>query len=134
MTPDQRRAAGLIAQGHTQKQAAEEVGVSAKTLGRWAKSEEFRAVVRKQRGSLIGDVDTPEAVLAAALTATKPSGEPDWSARIMAARALLSTPVASPDAEQAAQQVVRETRIYIPPEDASVNGYGEEEDVAADPE
>ena len=117
LTAKQRRAAGLIAQGRQQKEAATEVGVSAKTLGRWVKRDDFRALVRRQRGDLVEETPTAEAVLAAALTAVKPSGEPDWTARIMAARALMGSLVASPEADQQAREVVRETRIYIAPED-----------------
>ena len=96
LTGQQRRAAGLVAQSHQQKDAAEEVGVSAKTLGRWAKRDDFRALVHQQRGDLVEETPTAEAVLAAALSATKTSGEPDWTARIMAARALMGSLVAAP--------------------------------------
>jgi hypothetical protein len=49
-----------------------------------------------------------------ALAATKASGEPDHSIRIAAAKAILSTPVASADAQEEAR---RTERIYLPSPD-----------------
>ncbi len=57
-----------------------------------------------------GGVPTAEGALLDALQAVRPDGSADHAIRIQAARAILSTPVVSPEAEQQA----RETRIYLP--------------------
>jgi hypothetical protein len=116
LTTQQRRAATLLAHGKEVREVAEEVGVSPKTVSRWKKLEAVRALVKSTRESLFpGDgVVTAESVLMEALTATSTTGRPLYGVRIAAARALLSSPVASKEAEAEA----RTTVIYMPePED-----------------
>lgn len=111
---DQRRAAALLAAGVQDKAAAAEVGVAPKTVQRWKQRDDFAALVRKQRESMLPEVPTAEAVLTAGLSATKRDGQPDWSVRIAAAKALLSTEVASPEARAEASRAVE---IYLPAPD-----------------
>lgn len=114
LTPEQRRAAALLAAGAQDKSAAEELGVAPKTIQRWRERDDFRALVRKQREGLMPETPTAEAVLTAALSATRKDGHPDWQNRIAAARAILSTEIASPEARAQAERV---TEIYLPPPD-----------------
>lgn len=124
LTPNQRRAAALLASGTQDKVAAHELGVVPKSIQRWKQRDDFRALVRKQREGLMPETPTAEAVLVSALSATKPSGDPDWQNRIAAARAILAAEIASPEARQAAERV---TTVYLP--DPSEDE--EDEDVGA---
>jgi hypothetical protein len=108
----QRRAASRLGSGALHKDVAEEVGVSPKAIQRWLARDDFRQLVRRSREAEVPDVPTAEAVLLAAMSATRPDGCPDWQSRIAAARALLSAPVTSPDAAAQARAVGRE-RIYV---------------------
>jgi hypothetical protein len=112
LTPEQRRAAAMLAAGKTRDDVSAELGVAPKTISRWNGRDDFRSVVRKTREGLLPETPTAEAVLTAALVATRTNGEPDWQARIAAAKALLSTPVATPEGEAAARQAIVE-RIYV---------------------
>lgn len=112
---DQRRCAAMLAAGMADKAAAAELKVAPKTVMRWKQREDFRELMRRHRDALMPETITAEAVLTAALSATKRDGLPDWTARINAARAILSTEVASPEAHEAANRV---TQIFLaPPED-----------------
>ena len=114
LTADQRRAASLMAAGMDDKATAADVGVAPKTIQRWKVRDDFRALVRKQREGLMPETPTAEAVLTTALSATRKDGFPDWTTRIAAARAILCTEVASPEAHAQAERV---TEIYLPPDD-----------------
>lgn len=114
LTPDQRRAAALMAAGLQDKAVAAELKVAPKTIQRWKARDDFRALMRTQRESLMPEAPTAEAVLTTALSATRKDGFPDWQTRIAAARAILSTEVASPEARVEANRV---TEIYLPPPD-----------------
>lgn len=111
----QRRACALLAAGRLHKDVAEELGISGKSLQRLTKREDARALIRRHREAIFNDLPTAEETLVQALSATRPDGHPDFANRIAAARALLSTPVATPEAEESAREVLRE-RIYISPD------------------
>lgn len=119
LTPDQRRAAAMLAAGRSREEIASELDVAPKTISRWKERDDFREAIRRTREGLLPDSPTAEAVLVAALAATKPDGQPDWPARIAAAKALLATPVATPEGQEAAHAMVRETRIYLEPDDGA---------------
>ena len=80
LTPDQRRAAGLIAQGRLLKDVAETLRVSPKSINRWSKIPEFADLVRRQREALFpaGGVPTAEGALLDALSATRPDVRLFW--------------------------------------------------------
>lgn len=101
MTPDQQRAADLLGRGLTRKAAAAEAGVAPRTVSRWRQDEDFEALVRRSRESLLDDRPTVRSTLEAALLATRRDGSPDWNARVQAARILMTAPVEDePDAER----------------------------------
>lgn len=129
LTEIQRRAATLIGSGLSQKAVAEEVGVSADTVSRWMKRGDFRILARQAREVLVHDISTPEGVLRAGLVAMRGS-RPDWSTRIAAAKALLGTPIATPEAQADARQVVE--RIYVSPDEDHDDG-GARPDPRTDP-
>jgi hypothetical protein len=102
----------LLAEGRFQREVAEEIGVSAKTISRWSDREDFRALIREYREQLVSGVSVAENVLlTAATSASRSDGSPDWPSRVAAAKALLSAPVAS----EPAKEQVRETTIYLAP-------------------
>ena len=118
MKADQRRAAALLAAGRLQRDVATEIKVSERTIGRWLKEEEFCALVREQRSAIFpaDGVPTAEGALLDALSAVKADGSPDHNVRVQAARAIMGSPVSSPEA----QEQVRETTIYVQPDDEPV--------------
>lgn len=107
----------MLAAGRQVQEIAHELGVNPRTITRWSERGDVRALIRKHRESLLPEAPTAEAVLTTALSATKPNGQPDWANRITAARALLSAPVASGEAQEAARRV---ERIYVSPNDGGV--------------
>lgn len=133
LTPDQRRIAALLASGRQQREVAEEVGVSPKTVQRLAARDDFKSLVRRHREELIpaDGVQTAEGVLIEGLSAVTASGRPSWGVRIAAAKALLSTPVTGPGAEGQAREVVRETRVYLPDPDDGLTLEEDDEEVEA---
>jgi hypothetical protein len=108
LSREQHRAAGLIGQGWTRAEVAEEVGVHELTVTRWGRREDFREAVERSRRALLDANPSPAAVLEAALHATDKDGNPDWQVRLGAARALLghSPKGGSPE------EKVRETVIH----------------------
>jgi hypothetical protein len=119
LTPTQRIAASRLAAGEEQQAIAASIGVHANTIARWKQREDFRDLVRRNREGLMPETPTAEAVLTAALSATRPDGSPDWQNRIAAAKAILSTPVTSDEAQEQASRV---ERIYVSPDE----GVGED--------
>lgn len=111
LTPAMHRAAELLARGWEQQRVASEIGVGSRTVRRWAAREDFAELVRQSRQRLLEENPTAESVLRSALHATRRSGEPDWSVRIAAARALL---LPNAQREEAGAEPIRETRIYVP--------------------
>lgn len=89
------------------KLAAAEVGVAPRSLQRWKHRDDFVALIERSRGSVLDDNPTPEATLRAALSATGPSGAPDWKTRVSAARALIGA-----DGPAAGKRKARETVIH----------------------
>ena len=110
LTPKQRLAAARIASGDQIKVIAEELTIDRSTLTRWQKLDGFRELVRTHREGLMPETVTAEATLTAALSATRKDGSPAWEHRIAAAKALLSTPIAS---DPAREQAARAERIFI---------------------
>lgn len=109
LTPDQHRAAELLARGRTQREVAGELGVHARTVKRWAARPEFQRAVDKARQAVLDAEPTARSVLESALHATKGDGQPDWQIRVQAARALLNeAPPGETDEER-----VRETVIHL---------------------
>lgn len=114
LTPDQRRAAALMAAGLGRNAVAAEIDVAPKTVQRWGARDDFRELVRTHREALLPESPTAEAVLTQALSAVRKDGLPDWTARINAARAILATPVTDAEARAEAGRV---TQIFIAPPD-----------------
>ena len=107
MTPRDRAIADLVAKGLTQQQVAELTGTSVRTVQRTVADPDVAAEI--ERLEVEGAVEEPAvATLRAALLAEKRAGVPDWTARIAAARALLSTP------REAAPEP-RVITVYAPP-------------------
>jgi len=96
VTPQQQRAAALLGQGRSQRDAAAEVGVSTRAIRYWLKEPDFEALVRRSREALLDERPTVRSTLEAALLATRRDGSPDWGARVQAARILMAAP---PDEE-----------------------------------
>ena len=88
-----------------QKDVAAELGVASKTVQRWVQREDVRELIRKQREALVGELDSPEEVCRAALSATRRDGSPDWSTRLRSADILLRSRVATPEAREEAREV-----------------------------
>jgi hypothetical protein len=116
LTPQQHRAADLLGRNWTVERVAAEVDVSAKTIQRWKGREDFAALVKERRDTLLSDLPNATATLEAALSATKEDGSPDWSIRVKAAQLLMTTadPGGPPDPDDARPQTV----IFMPPEGA----------------
>lgn len=93
------------------KAIAADLGVERHTVSRWGRRDDFKALVREHREALMPETPSAEHVLTQALSAVKENGHPDWSSRIAAAKAIMSTPVASDEAQAEA----RETLVYLPP-------------------
>jgi transposase-like protein len=87
----QLKAARLLGRGRTVAAAAAEVGVSAPTITRWKRLDEFKLAVQRARAEQLSD-PTVRATLEAALVATKRNGVPDWHARLTACRLLMVEP------------------------------------------
>jgi transcriptional regulator with XRE-family HTH domain len=98
LTPQQFRAVDLLARNWTIEKVAEEVGYSAKTIGRWKQRGDFATLLRERREALLAELPTAKATLEAALNATDKDGHPDWSIRVKAAQLLLRT--SDPDADR----------------------------------
>src|SRR6266511_4293156 len=111
MTPRDHAIADLVAKGLTQQQVAELTGTSVRTVQRRVADPVVAAEIARLEAE--GAVDEPAvATLRAALLAEKRAGVPDWTARIAAARALLSNP---PDAAPEPRVIT----VYAPPAPAS---------------
>ena len=93
---ERQKAAFLVAKGASYAQAAEALGYSKATISRWAKQPEWQAEVARLRAETPPSEASADAVLAAALGATKTGGAPDWNARIAAAKLLKSMPQEPP--------------------------------------
>ena len=100
LTPAQRQSAVLTAQGRLQSEISEIVGVVERTLTRWSHREDWRSIVKEHREELVPGSLTAQAVLEAALDATKKDGSEDWDIRLRAATALLKSPVADDQAQE----------------------------------
>jgi hypothetical protein len=109
----------MLASGRQVQEVARELGINPRTVTRWSQRKGFADLARKHREALLPETPTLEAVLTEALSATKPGGEPDWASRIAAAKAILGTPVSSPEAQAGARRL---ERVYIAP--------GEDEGIA----
>jgi len=109
LSPAHALAAERLGLGWTVKRVAQEAGVSTKTVQRWQRRADVRALVERSRGRVLEENPSPTAVLTAALSATKKDGSPDWNLRVVAARALLGR---APDGE-GPEERVRETRIFV---------------------
>jgi transcriptional regulator with XRE-family HTH domain len=107
MKPRDRVIADLVAKGLTQQQVAELTGTSVRTVQRTVADPVVAAEIERLESE--GAVDEPAvATLRAALLAEKRAGVPDWTARIAAARILLSNP------SEAAPEP-RVITVYAPP-------------------
>lgn len=121
LSPQQRRAAELIGgQGYEQKDAAEAVETTARTVRRWLTDvPEFAALVRARREAALDTSPSARSVLEAGLNATTAKGEPDWPTRLKSAELLIRS---SPkEAQEQARDVT-----YHP--DLGENGDGPTED------
>jgi hypothetical protein len=87
---------------------AAELGVDRATISRWRRDPAFKEREQRARDEAIDAKPGVRATLEAALTATTPSGAPDWGVRVQAARTLLGTPPEALDEPK----VIR-TTIYV---------------------
>lgn len=110
LTAEQRRAAALLGAGLQVREVAAEIGVNPRTITRWSRRGDVAALARRHREVAMPGVATAEGVLEAALAATRANGQPDWQARITAARALLTAPTAAVEAKAKAARI---ERVYI---------------------
>jgi hypothetical protein len=92
MDSRQLQAARLLGRGVLQIDVAREVGVSTKTIQRWAKTDDFEAEVQRARR----DRDT--GAIEGALNAVKRDGTPDWNVRLRAHAQLYGKKPPAPDA------------------------------------
>ena len=106
--PEQRRAAILIGRGHSYEEAARGVGCTKRSIVRWMHRDDMRVAVAEAREGVLDSIPTARAVLEEALSATHPSGAPDWPSRIRAAAMLMKE---GPPSDQ--PEPPRETRIYV---------------------
>jgi DNA-binding CsgD family transcriptional regulator len=113
LTAEQRRIALALSTGRQQKEVAEEFDCSTKRIQRLLKREDFRTLVRRHREELVEETPSAESVLVSALSAVTSTGKIAWGVRLTAAKVLMSSPVASKEAEQKA----RETVIFMPDPD-----------------
>jgi hypothetical protein len=107
LSPKQHQAADLIGAGHTYTESAGAVGVAPRTVRRWMRREDFRALVKQRRGAELDANPTARATLEAALLAAHSNGKPDWRTRVSAARALIGADSGGDD-----EPPVRETTIH----------------------
>lgn len=114
LTPAQTRAAELIGgRGWQQKDAAEEVGVTPKSVQRWMQLPEFERLVRQRREAQLAESPSTRDVLESAMSATRKDGSEDWQTRLKAVELLVKSEPkeAAPNGDGQ-----RETRIYLPPD------------------
>jgi transcriptional regulator with XRE-family HTH domain len=109
------RAAALLGQGRTRASVAAELGIDRATISRWRRDEHFRNLEQQAREHTLDAKPGVRATLEAALTATKPGGQPDWPTRVQAARTLLGAPEEEMDAP-----VVVTRRIFVQPDGSEV--------------
>ena len=109
MNERQRLAARLLGRGKTQVAVADELGVDVATVRRWQRVDGFQEAVKAARDELLAENPEVRRVLLEALEATRKDGQPDWQARLTAARLLLLRPEAAGREPEAAYVIVRRT-------------------------
>lgn len=108
----QRHAAELLGQGRTRAETATTLEVDPATVSRWKRIPEFIDLVRAVRHDLLDENPDVRRVLNEGLSATTKTGEPNWHARLQAAKLLLTTPADAFETPPDAPTVVT---FYRPP-------------------
>ena len=100
--------------GLTYTEAGAIVDRSKRTVTRWLQDPELRLIAERE-GAVPGDV-APVEILRDGLHATKANGQPDWSTRLAAVRALAAMPPEEDEPETQHQPSTPSITVYdLPP-------------------